>query len=66
MNYIKRIEQEKAGLMKRIEAMEEEISIFRAHLSSPKFVGTDVNGRKDWISTSDVYAYLENIRRAGE
>jgi hypothetical protein len=42
----------------------ERIEHFRQHLLTPKFVGVDSDGdRKDWISTSDVLRFLEDLKR---
>lgn len=63
MNYIKRLQQENADQAGRIQALENELSQFRLHIDGPKFVGVEADGgRRDWISTADVTAWIERLR----
>ena len=62
MNFIKRLQAENANLRQQMLDAQEEIQEFRAFvLQSPKFNGTENGERKDWISTTDVAARLQNI-----
>jgi hypothetical protein len=62
-NYIKRLERENREKDERIAQLEADLIAFEAHVSSPKFTGTDESGdRRDWIATGDVTDRLRNIR----
>jgi hypothetical protein len=66
MNYIQALRSENANLKAEVEAMREAARDFIAHLQSPKFQGTGIDGeRKDWIATADAARYAENILTAG-
>jgi hypothetical protein len=43
--------------------MKEEIMAFRRHLALPKFQNTE-EAQNDWIATSDVQRWLDNIVNA--
>ena len=62
-NYIhtlQRIGEERA---ERLTQLHERVEWMRAHLLSPKFQGVDLDGdRKDWIATSDVLRFIEELR----
>jgi hypothetical protein len=63
MNHILKLQQENQELKNKIEEMENWRMSFLSHLHSEKFQGSDSNGeRKDWISTGDVIAQLQNLR----
>lgn len=65
MNYIKRLELERAELQDRAALALDTARQFRAHLHSSKFQGVDQDGdRKDWIAVQDVLAYLDSIEAA--
>ena len=65
MNYIESLRTMNRELTARHDEVSERIENFRQHLLSPKFVGVDVDGaRKDWIATSDVLRFLEDLKRA--
>jgi len=62
MNYIKKLEKQTDDREVLIQKMVERIHLFKAHLNSDKFKGTDLDGeRKDWISVNDVLAWLNTI-----
>ena len=62
-NYILRLQAEKADLELRIAALEEGLTEFRTHIDGPKFQGVEADGgRKDWISTTDVGNWIEDLR----
>ena len=64
MNHIESLRTMNRELIARHEEVTERIEHFRQHLLSPKFVGVDSDGdRKDWISTSDVLRFLEDLKR---
>lgn len=63
MNYIKTLESIVADRGERLAQLHQRIEDMRAHLLSPKFQGLDVDGaRKDWIATSDVLRFIEDLR----
>lgn len=64
MNYIKKLQDETANLKLKVDFLENELSLFRSFLSeNPKFRGSDLDGsRKDWISTGDVIAWIEQVK----
>lgn len=63
MNFIRRIQAERAELEARIDRTDDAISDAMAFLNSPKFVGVESDGsRKDWISTADVHHMLAHLR----
>jgi hypothetical protein len=66
MNHIVRLQTDLAAAQAEIEAKADAIQEFRIHLAGSKFAGVDSDGsRKDWIATSDVYAWLSHISAAG-
>jgi hypothetical protein len=67
MNHIVRLQTDLAAAQAEITAKADAIQEFRIHLAGIKFAGVDADGsRKDWIATSDVYAWLTHISAAGE
>ncbi len=67
MNHIVRLQTDLAAAQAQITAKADAIQEFRIHLAGSKFAGVDADGsRKDWIATSDVYAWLTHISAAGE
>ena len=61
-NYIQRLQHEKKELQERLEFLQEQIRDMRAHLTLPKFQGTDSDGaRRDWIATGDVDRMLAEM-----
>lgn len=66
MNHIARLTDDLAAARARIERIEGAIQAFREHLATDKFVGSEPDGgRKDWIATRDVDAWLVTITQAG-
>jgi hypothetical protein len=67
VNHIVRLQTDLAAAQDEIEAKADAIQEFRIHhLAGSKFAGVDADGsRKDWIATSDVYAWLTHISAAG-
>lgn len=62
-NYIKTLEAIGAERAERLQAIHERIEFMRMHLLSAKFSGIDTDGgRKDWIATSDVLRFIEELR----
>ena len=65
MNFIKQLQADNADKDARIAALETELSHFRAHIDSAKFQGVEEDGgRRDWIATGDVTAWIERLRVA--
>lgn len=64
MNYIKKIESDISSAHNAIHSALDELHQFRVFiLTSPKFIGIDLDGeRKDWISTGDVAAWIDRLR----
>lgn len=63
MNYIRRIQADNANLETTIDTANVSINDMIAFLNGPKFTGTESDGgRKDWIATGDVIAWLQNLR----
>lgn len=59
MNHIARLTDDLAGARARIERIEDAVQAFWAHLATDKFAGFEPDGgRKDWIATRDVEAWL--------
>ena len=66
MNYIVRLQCELAEAQERLQAKDEALRAFRAHIAGEKFSGFDNDGsRKDWIAVRDVDARLLEIIAAG-
>ena len=66
VNHIVRLQTDLAAAQAEIEAKALAIQEFRVHLAGSKFTGVDADGsRKDWVATSDVYAWLTYISAAG-
>jgi hypothetical protein len=64
MNYINKLESERNELARDINRTDYAIQEFKEYLMSDKFIGFDIDGdRKDWISTADVLARMELIRK---
>ena len=63
MNHIQRLQADLQTTTDKLAAMKEEIAAFRVHLASPKFQNTD-KAQNDWIATSDVNRWLDNIQNA--
>lgn len=63
MNYIKRIQASNATLETTIATANVTINDMIAFLHGPKFTVVESGGgRKDWISTGDMVAWLQNLR----
>lgn len=63
MNFILQLKRDINTRNLAIEDTQDAISAFLGHLHSEKFAGTDSEGaRKDWISTADVIARLQELR----
>ena len=66
MNYITRLQSELAEMQDQLQAKDEALRAFRAHIASEKFCGFDADGsRRDWIAVRDVDARLLEIIAAG-
>ncbi len=66
MNYITRLQSELAEMQDQLQAKDEALQAFRAHIASEKFCGFDADGsRRDWIAVRDVDARLLEIIAAG-
>ena len=66
MNYIARLQGELAEAQEQLQAKDEALRAFRAHIAGEKFSGFDSDGsRKDWIAVRDVDARLLDILAAG-
>jgi len=66
MNHITRLQSKLAAAQTSAAATAEAVQEFRVHLASGKFAGTDADGgRRDWIATADVTAWLARITAAG-
>jgi hypothetical protein len=66
MNYIRTLQTDLAASRAALDAKDEIVAEFRAHVAGPKFQGLDRDGgRKDWIAVADVLAWLSRIRDAG-
>ena len=66
MNYIHQLQADLATAQGALDAKDETVRDFQAHLAGTKFQGTDADGsRKDWIATADVRAWLGLILAAG-
>lgn len=62
MNYILALQNELSATRAVLRAKEAVVEEFRCHLAGPKFQGLDLDsGRKDWIATADVRAWLQRI-----
>lgn len=65
MNHIRRLQADLAAARAELEAKAEMIQVFRIYLASPKFTGFEPDGgRRDWIATRDVQAWLSRIAEA--
>ncbi len=65
MNHIARLQADLAAAHTELHAKAEAIQAFRVHLASDKFAGFDPDGgRRDWIATRDVHAWLSLIAEA--
>ena len=65
MNHIARLQTDLADARADLRGKAETIQAFRVHLASDKFAGFDPNGgRRDWIATRDVHAWLSRIAEA--
>lgn len=65
MNYIRTLQKELSAALTALRAKEQVVAEFRCHLAGPKFQGLDLDGgRKDWIATADVHAWLQRISDA--
>jgi hypothetical protein len=65
MNYINRLQSERAENALQAREMESQAQGFLAYLSCAKFSGVDSNGqRKDWISTGEVQNLLISLRNS--
>jgi len=66
MNYITRLQEDLARAQEQLEAKDEALRDFRAHIACAKFSGFETDGsRKDWIAVRDVDARLLQIIAAG-
>ena len=66
MNYIARLQGELAEAQEQLQAKDEALRAFRAHITGEKFSSFDSDGsRKDWIAVRDVDARLLDILAAG-
>ena len=66
MNYIARLQGELAEAQEQLQAKDEALRAFRAHIAGEKFSGFDSDGsRKDWIAVRDVDARLLDILATG-
>jgi len=64
MNYINKIQSERNELAHNINRTDYAIQDFKEYLMSDKFTGFDYqDDRKDWISTAEVLARMELIRK---
>lgn len=62
-NYIKTLESIVDERGERLTKIHQSIEWMRSHLLSSKFVGESIDGeRKDWIATSDVLRFIEELR----
>jgi hypothetical protein len=65
MNYINRLQTERAEHAEQSKAIEDSLQSFLELLHSPKFTGIESDGgRKDWISTSDVLNIIIPLRNS--
>lgn len=63
MPYINQLQEKNKALDAQLKAAQAETAQFMTFLGTSKFTGTDEDGsRKDWISTGDLYAWLQNHR----
>jgi hypothetical protein len=66
MNHILRLGNDLAAARAELASKANAIRELQIHLASEKFSGTDPDGgRKDWIATSDLRAWLDYINEAG-
>ena len=66
MNYIASLQGELAEAQEQLQAKDEALRAFRAHIAGEKFSGFDSDGsRKDWIAVRDVDARLLDILATG-
>lgn len=62
MNHITRLQEDLARATAELAAKCERVRAFRAHLTTPKFIGYEPDGsRRDWIAIADVDAWLTEI-----
>lgn len=67
MNYIKQLECQKAELQDQLISRAERIQELREYLSSAKFNYDPADGsRTDWVSTKDVFRWLQYIEEPVE
>ncbi|MEO9191634.1 MAG: hypothetical protein ABI224_16760 [Acetobacteraceae bacterium] len=65
MNHIARLRHDLAAALTTLQARAEAIQAFRVHLAGDKFAGFEADGgRRDWIATRDVLAWLTTIADA--
>ena len=65
MNYIRSLQGDLATARATLDAKDQIVAEFRAHLAGPKFQGLDLDGgRKDWIAVADVLGWLSRITDA--
>lgn len=63
MNYIHTLQKIGDERGERLCQIHERIESMRAHLLSPKFAAVQSDGtRGDWIATSDVLRFIEELR----
>ena len=66
MNHIARLQADLAEARASAVAKDTALQEFWCHLASVKFTGFEADGgRKDWIATRDVDAWLSRINQAG-
>ena len=61
MNYIHKLQQDRAEANGRVLAMMERIQELRVHLQSSKFGPQADGSRGDWMSTADIQRWLRYI-----
>lgn len=67
MNYIKQLECQKAELQDQLISRAERIQELREYLASAKFNYDPADGsRTDWVSTKDVFRWLQYIEEPVE
>ena len=65
MNHIHRLQSDLNAARTALRAADEAVRAFKSHLLGAKFQGCDAHGeRKDWIATSDAFAWLQTIADA--
>ena len=67
MNYIHTLKREKAVDKAELLDLYASLDFFRLRLQSEKYTGHQADGsRKDWISTADVFNWIQDVKKSAQ